>query len=107
MRFARDYWIAHNPPTTVEPVSQMFFNSSHDLIVPIDYPVIEPNSYEFWTVAEESLRQMQLSFQRHKLARSAPIKDASSDSDSDSDYAPSKEEEDEDHEDVSEEDEFI
>jgi len=105
-RVIYDYCKTHNPPGTVDPIARSFFNRAHDAIVPIDYPVIEPDSYEFWTVADEGLRHMQLDFQRQQQARRAPIEDASSDSDSDSDYSPSSEEEDDDDdEDASEDDE--
>ena len=106
LRVVHDYCKANNPPNTVDPVTRNLFNRSHDAIVPIGYPVIEPNSYEFWTVADEGLRHMQLEFQRQQQARAAPVEDASSDSDSDSDYSPpSEEEDDEDDGDDSEDEE--
>ena len=99
MRIVHDHCKANNPPGTVDPIARIFFTRMHDAIVPIDYPTIEPNSYEFWTVADECLRHMQLDFLRQQQARSAPIEDASSDSDSDSDYSPSEEDDDEDDQD--------
>ena len=100
MRVIHDHCKANSPPGTVASIARSFFNRTHDIFVPIDYPTIEPNSYEFWTVADECLRHMQLDFLRQQQARSASIEDASSDSDSDSDYSPSEEEDDdEDNED--------
>lgn len=104
MRFVHDH-PREKRPRTVDPIAQQFFDRLHDSIVPGDYGSIDTGGYEFWTVANEGLRQGQLRFQREQLARSAAVEDASSDSDSDSDYAPpSEEEDDEDDEEVLEDD---
>ena len=64
MRVIHDHCKANSPPGTVASIARSFFNRTHDIFVPIDYPTIEPNSYEFWTVADECLRHMQLDFLR-------------------------------------------
>lgn len=104
MRALRDLCNANNPSRTADILAQGLFKSWHHLIVPIDHPIIQLNSFEFWTVADEGLRQMQLDIQREQLVRSAPVERASPDSDSDSDYAPPEEENDQDSEEDSEED---
>lgn len=107
MRLVHDNWKEDNAPGSIDPIAHDFFTRTHDLIVPVDYPVIEHDSYEYWTVADEGLRQMQLAFQRQQVAQAAqaaPVEDASSDSDSDSDYVPSSDEEDDEEDENDEED---
>lgn len=49
------------PPGTVFPLAQSLFDAKRDTVVPPlpGYEVIESGSYEFWTVVDEILRDVQ------------------------------------------------
>jgi len=55
-----------NPPGTADPVAHMFFNRKKDSILPVGYPSIVADSYEFWTIVDESLHEMQLQWQQRE-----------------------------------------
>jgi hypothetical protein len=61
-----------NVPGTIDPVTHRLFNAKKNSLVPVGYPPIVAGSYEFWTIADESLRQMQLQWQhRERIMRLA------------------------------------